>query len=119
MKIGEILLELFAAAIIALGIGAILNCLVFPIAYFFFHDCGSWFCTHHYDVTWTGYFIISGSLWFLFLLIILLGESSDDGTNQRRTRNLRRDDKSTSGLGRETDFYDSDMEGAPGYYGGW
>lgn len=50
-------------------------------------------------------------------LIMLLAYAADDGTSTpRRTRKNKQ--RSYYDSGRKTDYYDSDMEGAPGYFGG-
>lgn len=104
---------LFFAAIV----GAILNCLVFPIGYIFVHECEQFLCSHHYPMTWSSFFAITILVYIVLCLIMLLAYAADDGTSTpRRTRKNKQ--RSYYDSGRETDYYDSDMEGAPGYFGG-
>ena len=104
-------------------LGGILNCIVFPIGFIIFHDCGKWICSHEYPMTWESYFIITGVLWFILSALTAVMELSSGGSNNsnvsNRTYRPYSSPRRAYNGGRETDYYDSDMEGAPGYYGGW
>lgn len=112
----DIIFGILGCLIISAIIGAVLNCIILPIGYIFVHDCGKWICSHNYPVTWESYFIVT-SLVFVFvgILVTISSVSENNNTQPRYTRRRTHTYYST---GRETDYYDSDMEGAPGYYGG-
>ncbi len=115
---------------IAFVLGAILNCVVFPIGFIFFHDCGKWICNHEYPMTMESFFIITGIVWGLLFVIAALCEfyfgdsnpfesTSNYNNSCNRITPTHRTSQRSYYSERETDYYDSDMEGAPGYYGGW
>lgn len=117
----DVILVGFVCLIVAAILGFVLNCIVFPIGFIFFHDCGKWFCSHEYPMTWESYFIITGVLWLVISALTAVMELSSDSSNTNSSnRTYRRSSpRRTYSSGLETDYYDSDMEGAPGYYGGW
>lgn len=113
VRYGDILAIAFGCSIAAAIVGFILNCIVFPIGYLMMHDCGKWICEHQYPMTWASYFIVTATVFILLFIIALLSENySKSGNCSQPRRRMREcnDDK-------ETDYYDSDMEGAPDYYG--
>ena len=119
IKSGDMVMIAVGCAVVAAIVGFILNCLVFPIGYIITHDCGKWICDHNYPVTWGSYAIVTGVVFLLLILIAIIGESSSHNNtttiNRRRSNTYRRTNYNHSS--RETDYYDDDMEGAPGYNG--
>lgn len=118
IKSGDMTMIVVGCAIVAAIVGGILNCFVFPIGYIITHDCGKWICDHNYPVTWGSYAIVTGIVFLFLLFIAIIGESSSNNgttTYRRKSRTYRRRNYNYSS--RETDYYDSDMEGAPGYNG--
>lgn len=115
MKVGfgNTLAIAFGCFVAAAIVGFILNCIVFPIGYLMMHDCGKWICEHKYPMTWGSFAIVSSIVFIILFLIALYAESSSKTytytPSRRRVRKYTND--------RETDYYDSDMEGAPDYYG--
>lgn len=114
MKKNDIALIVAVSAVVAAIIGFILNCIVFPVGYIMFHSCDKWLCGHHYPVTWLGFFIISGLAFMVLLPLCIYSESSSNSTYVRRAPR-RSTQRRNNDL--ETNYYDSDMEGAPGYNG--
>ncbi len=109
--------------IVICGVVALmLNWLVFPIVYLIIHDCGRFMCDHYFEFTWTSFLITTAVLFIMLSVLMYLSQKSIDNkqqspNNHRPTANNKRQ----GGAGRrplETDYYDEDMEGAPGYYGG-
>lgn len=118
IKSGDMTMIVVGCAIVAAIVGGILNCFVFPIGYIITHDCGKWICDHNYPVTWGSYAIVTGIVFLFLLFIAIIGESSSNNgttTYRRKSKTYRRRNYNYSS--RETDYYDSDMEGAPGYNG--
>ena len=69
-------------------------------------------------MTWGSYAIVTGIVFLFLLFIAIIGESSSNNgttTYRRKSKTYRRRNYNYSS--RETDYYDSDMEGAPGYNG--
>lgn len=106
--------------IITIGLGGgivcgilalVLNVLVFPIVYLIFHDCGRFICWHMFEMSWTSFLITFCVLFVIMCLLVLLGGNTNPPRKNAQPRRQRRT------YGRETDYYDEDMEGAPGYYG--
>lgn len=137
MKKSSILEIAGGCALFSVIIGGILNCFILPIGYMIAHDCGKWICNHSYPMTWESYAIVTGIVFVLLFLIVFISEKATEGTppptrscNQtyyRRTNqtsyrrsnqtSYRSSSNRTYSSSRETDYYDSDMEGAPGYNG--
>lgn len=119
IKSSDVTMIVVGCAVVAAIVGGILNCFVLPIGYIITHDCGKWICNHNYPVTWGSYAIVTGIVFLFLLFIAIIGESSNNnGTttvSRRRSNKYRRRNYNYSS--RETDYYDSDMEGAPGYNG--
>lgn len=119
IKSSDMTMIVVGCAVVAAIVGGILNCFVLPIGYIITHDCGKWICNHNYPMTWGSYAIVTGIVFLFLLFIAIIGESSsNNGTttsNRRRNNTYRRRNYNYSSS--ETDYYDSDMEGAPGYNG--
>ena len=119
IKSRDMTMIVVGCAVVAAIVGGILNCFVLPIGYIITHDCGKWICNHNYPMTWGSYAIVTGIVFLFLLFIAIIGESSsNNGTttsNRRRNNTYRRRNYNYSS--RENDYYDSDMEGAPGYNG--
>ena len=119
MKISDVLAIAGGCAITSAIIGGILNCIVFPIGYIIMHDCGKWICSHSYPMTWESYAIVTGIVFVVLFILLLTGENTSYGktTSIHRTNQTYKRSSSQTYNSRETDYYDSDMEGAPGYNG--
>ena len=109
---GDLVAIACGCAIVSAIIGFLLNCVIFPIAYYMTHDCGKWLCGHNYPITWGSYAIVTGIV-FLLLFVISYMSENQSGARINHSRIYYR--QSEDDL--ETDYYDSDMEGAPGYNG--
>lgn len=81
-------------------------------------------------MTMESFFIITGIVWGLLFVIAALCEfyfgdsnpfesTSNYNNSCNRITPTHRTSQRSYYSERETDYYDSDMEGAPGYYGGW
>ena len=117
-KSSDMTMIVVGCAVVAAIVGGILNCFVFPIGYIITHDCGKWICNHNYPVTWGSYAIVTGIVFLFLLFIAIIGENSSNNrttTYRRKIKTYRKRNYNYSS--RETDYYDSDMEGAPGYNG--
>ena len=120
MKKNNILEITGICIIIAAIVGGILNCLILPIGYIFTHDCGKFFCNHSYPMTWGAYAIVTGIVFVPLFLVAIIAENTSDGKSippRRSNRTYYRRNNQTHNNSKETDYYDSDMEGAPGYNG--
>lgn len=98
----------------------VLNWLVFPIVYLIFHDCGSFICPHTFEQSWFSYIITLVASLVVFPIVFLSQNSTSvDANNTKTTRRTSAYAKRTTHRAEdlETDYYDEDMEGAPGYYG--
>lgn len=118
IKSRDMTMIVVGCAVVAAIVGGILNCFVLPIGYIITHDCGKWICDHNYPVTWGSYAIVTSVVFLFLLFIAIIGESSSNNgttTYRRKSKTHRRRNYNYSS--RETDYYDSDMEGAPGYNG--
>lgn len=102
-----------ACAVASAIVGFLLNCVVFPIGYLMVHDCGRWICEHNYPMTWGSYSIVTGVTFIVLCVIALVAEGAGNASSVGPSR---RSGRSHDGA-LETDYYDSDMEGAPGYNG--
>lgn len=105
----------FISVIPAGVLSAVLHCFVFPLVFIMTHDCGRWFCDHNYPFEWSVYWAIFGLAYLFIMIIGIVAETSEQQSGPVR-RNSGSSD--SFGGGRETDYYDSDMEGSSGYYGG-
>lgn len=116
VRIGDILAIAIGCAVPSAVIGFILNCIVFPLAYTITHDCGKWICEHHYPMTWGSFGIITGIVFVFSFVIVVYSENSNLTYTYTKPRRMTRRKREYVD-DRETDYYDSDMEGAPDYYG--
>ncbi len=55
----------------------ILNFIIFPLGFIFFHDCGKWICTHEYPMT-LGAWMLIFSIVLIFSSLAVIAYSIDD-----------------------------------------
>lgn len=108
-KKSDIIWDIIGILIIALIIALLEQFIFYPIMFYIMHDCGKFFCSCSPEISWTVFSVCYIGSLFIAIYIYFASDKTPGNRIPRK--------KNYYGGGRETDYFDSDMEGGGGYYG--